>query len=460
MPRLWVGLAALFVLMIGLAGCGEDDTSAVESCSFHSDCPVGTSCNYEGKCIEAACSNCENEPSLVCLVTDEHPEGVCSVPECSSDGDCAEGESCQEGLCTDGSTVGDCQSDADCADGEKCNLANECVPDDSTGCTTSDDCGDGEYCDQDAGSCAVGDCYDSTDCADSETCDTNNTCVPDGTDPCGGCPQGQTCNTQTSQCEVTGTEPCGGSCPSGQVCNTQTDQCEPEQNCDPACTDGQICDTTSGTCIDNNCPPGTPEPSDCAADPVYNKFDADGCFCAQCLSDSDCDTGAGETCNPNGECIVCNESCDPSQGGNACSDPGFYCVSNCCIECVGNSDCPQGEVCVDGSCGAPPDCSVDPSACTGGMVCNQSTGQCEMPQSGTSCSSDADCQQGQFCDPSTQTCQSLIGDGSGMTCDPQCPSGPDACIFGMMCTCPQDAMPWEQVCPSGQVCLIGVCIAL
>lgn len=456
-----LGLMAMIALAIGLAGCGSEDPASAQSCTFHSDCPSGTVCNFESKCATVECDFCKDDPNLVCI------DGACSLPECSTDDECdtAAGETCNNGACSDGTgnngTGEDCQSNADCEEGETCNLQNQCVPDGGDGCTSSDECGEGEYCNQDSGDCEAGDCYDSTECGQGETCDENNTCVSGGGDCGGGCPTGQTCNTSTNQCEEDTTDPCGGGCPTGQVCNTDTDQCEPEQQCDPACGADEVCDVTSGNCVPNDCPVGTPSPQDCANDPVYNKFDPDGCFCAQCLSDSDCDTAAGETCNPNGECMVCETSCTAQQGGgNPCPSADEYCVANCCVECIGNADCASGEVCVDGSCGAPPDCSVDPTVCTGGMVCNQSTGQCETPQSGGSCTSDADCQQGQFCDPTSGSCQSLTNPGGGGTCDPACPD-PNSCFGGMICTCPTDALPFPDptICPAGQICFFGMCMA-
>lgn len=472
MKPLGLCLAVLLLSMIGLAGCGsEDTTSSAQSCEFHSDCPLGTSCSFENKCIVADCSNCQNDTSLICLHTEDHPEGVCSMPECVSDDDCdtAAGETCNDGECGTGggNNGGNCSSDDDCGADETCSLAGQCVPDEGGNtCSTSADCGAGEYCDSATGECASGDCGVDADCdtAAGETCNTQtHTCEGGSSDPCGGCPSGQTCNTQTNQCESGSTDPCGGACPSGQHCDTASDTCVADQACDPACGTDQVCNPTTGTCEDNNCPTGSPTPQDCANDPVYNKFDPDGCYCAECLSDNDCDTAAGESCNPNGECMNCSEQCDPSQGGNACSQAGFYCVSNCCVECVGNTDCPQGDVCVDGACGPPPDCSTDPTVCTGGMVCNQSTGQCETPQTGQSCSVPTDCPQGQFCQGGQ--CQDLTGGGiGGGTCDPAttmcnsdctCP-GNSTCQFGMMCTGCQGTI-LSSDCPAGQACLAGVC---
>jgi hypothetical protein len=157
--------------------------------------------------------------------------------------------------------------------------------------------------------------------------------------------------------------------------------------------------------------------------------------------------------------MTCDESCDPSDGGNACADPGFYCVSDCCVECLGASDCASGQVCVDGSCGAPPDCSVDPSVCTGGTVCDQATQTCVPPDTGGACTDQTDCAQGQFCNAGQ--CESLTGGGGGGTCDPACP-GNSTCELGVLCTgCTAGPIPGlSPDCPAGQPCLGGVCFPL
>lgn len=438
-------VATVFVLALGLAACGSEDTSSAQSCEFDSDCELGTVCNYQEKCISAPCEDCEDDPSRICLVNDENPDGVCSRPECSGDSDCDTdaGETCSDGVCTtDGGGGDDCTNDSDCDDGEECNLANECVPSEDDDCEVNDDCDDGEYCDPDTNECEVGECANSIDCEDDEICDDNNECVVDG-----------------------GEEDCSvdSDCADGEVCNADN-QCEADESsaCDPECTGSEVCDETTGECIENECPPGTPSPDDCASDPEYNKFDAEGCFCAQCLDDSDCDTDAGETCNSNGECFACapENECDPADGGDACAQEDYYCSSNCCVECLGNTDCADGEVCVDGSCGEAPDCSVDPSVCTGNLVCDPDTNTCVPPETGTDCSDDPNaCPEGTFCDSTTGECQDLTGGGGGGTCDPACPSGD--CIFGEMCTCPSDGNPLDtSLCPSGEVCIFGMCAAL
>ena len=52
-------------------------------------------------------------------------------------------------------------------------------------------------------------------------------------------------------------------------------------------------------------------------------------------------------------------------------------------------------------CPQPTTCTSD-ADCTGGQVCNTTTGQCETPTG--VCTSDADCAEGEFCDTGTGEC--------------------------------------------------------
>ncbi|AWV89362.1 hypothetical protein [Bradymonas sediminis] len=439
--------AILLVAMFALAACGSDDTAVAQSCTFSSDCDLGYSCSFENECIQVSCDNCAGSSDLICLVTPEHPEGVCSRPQCTTNDQCdvAAGETCNNGVCGVG-TTGGCTSDADCAADEECNLADECVP------KTTDACGGcaaGETCNE-----TTAQCESNTDpcggCATGETCNTSTNQCESDTDVCGGCPNGQVCNTATSTCEVATSEPCGGPCPTGETCNTATNQCEAGSGsaCNPACGVGEICN--NGTCVQNTCPPGSQTPETCAQDPVYNLFDADNCYCAECLGDSDCNTAAGETCTANGECMACTESCNPADGESACSQPGFFCISECCIECTGNSDCSvPGEVCVDGMCSEPPSCANDPTVCRAGTTCEN--GVCTAPSAGASCTDAMDCFPG-TCNMQTNTCEGGAGSGlpGGCSTDADCGSG-QICFGGMMC---QDACPSSCImCVMGTFCM-------
>lgn len=474
-------MAAMLVLMSCLVGCGEsEDVAQAQACTFHSECPLGFVCSFEDECIQTSCEDCpDSSAGVICLKNDEFPDGVCSLPQCTSDEQCdvLAGESCQNGACVgEGSGGGSCNNDEDCPgtdrcgldnecvagggtepdpsacdadnpcpDGQICDLNNECVEDpgsSSDECEASEECDDGFYCEPETGQCAAGDCADSTECEGDDMCNEQNLCEAPSEEPCGGCP-------------------------SGQVCNTQTDQCEDEpapSACDPACASDEICDESSGTCVENHCPPGSQTPESCANDPVYNLFNAEDCYCAQCLGDADC-PGA-ETCTANGECMNCQESCDPADGGNACAQDGFFCINDCCVECTGNSDCDNpGEVCVDGQCQEPPSCADDPAVCRGGTVCNDQ-GQCVPPSSGGGeCTDEMDCFPFGSCVNGRCEDNDL---GPGMPdmfeCDPPCPGGEDACIMGMLCGCTSPDLGGFPIpissdeCPDRGMCFFDICL--
>src|SRR5690554_280189 len=415
--------AILMAALFSLSACGSDDVAAVQSCVFQSDCELGFACSTaSNECIQLPCVNgvCVEDPNLVCVVTPAHPGGTCSSPECTGDAQCdvSAGETCQAGVCATGGTTGGCVNNSDCPDGQICNVADQCVP--------GEDVVEPEDCDN--------------ACVDGQTCNTTTGECEGGTsDPCGGsCVAGQTCNAATGVCETDdiNNPPCGGSCPSGQSCNTATNACEADTQTDPCngtCTASEICN--NGTCVPNNCPPGSQTPETCAQDPVYNLFDAEGCYCSECLGDSDCNAAAGETCTENGECMACTESCDASQGADACSQDGFFCISGCCIECTGNSDCSvAGEVCVDGTCAPPPSCASDPTVCRAGTVCENDV--CTTPSTDAGCTSAAECFP-KTCNLQTNTCE----DGAGSRL-------PDMCAADSDC-------PNSQVCAGGFFCMDG-----
>lgn len=431
----FVLIGACSIALMVLGGCGTDDTPASgESCRFDEDCSFGTVCSNEGSCVEAACEFCVS-PDQVCTTPDNPGEGSCTKRECSFDDECEGEQVCYEGLCVDEAPDGgSCESDADCADGQMCNLAGECVED--TGgdmCADSTECADGEFCNLDSGECAAGECYDSTECAEGETCNASNICEGGSTDCTpGSCGAGETCNTETGQCEQ---DPagCDPACADGQHCEGTTcvDDCTAG-----SCPDGETCNAATGECeTDTNCPPGSPDPGSCTGGQVFSDT---LCACVECTDESMC-TG-DERCNSNGQCVPpCATSCTSQTAQQDCGSGTPYCISGCCVECIGNADCGSGQACLDGFCGQAPDCTQDPSICQSGYSCNQSTGQCEPDQSGD-CTQTQSCPTGTICNPQTGQCESAGGAGGGTCgfCDANC-----GCPDGL--TCQQTAL--------GQACV-------
>ncbi len=215
----------------------------------------------------------------------------------------------------------------------------------------------------------------------------------------------------------------GAECQTGQpgVCGTGTMQCQ------------------NGTlqCV----PLMQPGPESC------NGFDDD---CNGSIDDGDlCE--AGEICD-NGVCVpncgtgefVCpnDKVCDTAKG--VCVDPG----------CVG-ADCPEGSKCIDGDC-------VDPCAgamCPQGQTCL--AGNCLDPCDVITCDASQVCDGGacvEKCDcagcPTGEECQS-----SGLCLDSDCVDA--NCPEGFICQPDGSCKDGCEgvVCPAGQVCTLGECVA-
>lgn len=124
------------------------------------------------------------------------------------------------------------------------------------------------------------------------------------------------------------------------------------------------------------------------------------CICPppppECETDADCDdcqfcTGE-ETC-VDGEC---QEGTNPCAEGEICDEEIDVCVGEE-PECEENADCDDGlfcngaETCVDG------ECQEGEYPCAIGQICNEETDACE-PGPVTGCTSDDDCDEGEFCD--------------------------------------------------------------
>jgi hypothetical protein len=208
-------------------------------------------------------------------------------------------------------------------------------------------------------------------CRTPKTCCQNRLCCEEG-ETCCGIPGSPVC------CGA-GTSCCGlGCCPDGQVC-----------------------------CEGNCCAPG-----ECCV----------GGVCAACDCDPPCSTANCEVCTEVSAGVFdCVTSCTGGQ----------VCCGGVCQECCGDSDCPEGESCYEGSCGptcTPPcdlcsDC-VDGdcvSSCAGGENC--CNGVCQTEPCGFTCgfcarwvaSSDPDC-------PFTSDCPA-VQDNCTYSCDTVSPCG-------------------------------------
>ncbi len=151
---------------------------------------------------------------------------------------------------------------------------------------------------------------------------------------------------------------------------------------DPECSNGLYCDGVE------TCPAGT-----CVAGIAPSCADAFSCTTDSCNEGTDsCDHSPNNVaCNDSNVCT--DDSCDPASGdpvtgcvhlnnsatctdGNACTDPdgcqGGNCISGPAVTCNDNV------ACTTDSCVAPTGCQYA-DGCTGGQVCNHTTGMCETP---------------------------------------------------------------------------------
>jgi hypothetical protein len=259
-----------------------------------------------------------------------------------------------------------CQNNADCDDGAFCNGAEVCNNGNCEDGTAA--CAEGESCDEEANACV--DCLDDEDCADDLFCNGDETCADDGT------------------CAA-GTNPCSGDTP---VCDEATDgcvECLTDDDCtqgfcsesggnicvecitDDQCDDGLFC-TGSETCVNAACVAGS---DPCDAGEVCDEL-AGECV-PPCVNDADCDDAVfcngSETCGADGVCVP---------GTNPCPDNGVF--------CDGTESCDEGTAMCESS--------GDP--CAADETCDEASNSClDQPP----CDTDADCDDGLFCN-GTETC--------------------------------------------------------
>ncbi|HUU00274.1 MAG TPA: hypothetical protein VM425_02405 [Myxococcota bacterium] len=196
-------------------------------------------------------------------------------------------------------------------------------------------------------------------------------------------------------------------CPANATC--VDGECKAADSCtgDGDCHDGRVCD--GGFCRMPQCT----QDSDCAA----KQHCADNiCVDGDCRVDQDCE--ANFFCDENYKCLA-NECATDGD----CA-PAEFCDSGRCkprqvVNCTGDTECRDDELCLDGTCQIAPACSAD-TDCPTGTVCTD--GKCARP-----CSVDADCPSGGI----PQVCQ----DGH---CLQQCIN--------------------DNTCPGDKICEAGVCV--
>jgi outer membrane exchange protein TraA len=156
-----------------------------------------------------------------------------------------------------------------------------------------------------------------------------------------------------------------------------------------------------------------------------NCVNVNGTFtCVECTGDSQC---------PNGRCDLSTHSCRGCSDSADCTD-GKVCdlPSATCVECNADSQCPTGEVC-DLPSFTCVQCSTD-AQCPGGR-CDTAAHVCK------GCNADSQCPTGKVCNLPNSTCVEC-------TANNQCPGGKGCNLATLTCVeCTADSQ-----CSGGKVC--------
>ncbi len=277
-------------------------------------------------------------------------------------------------------------------------------------------------------------CVDDTACGFDQTCDAGQcVCAPSKCAPGWGCVEGGShCRQLDMSMACT-----PGSCPEGQACSTDLGRCIDIET-PPSCDDGE-----SASCQGND---------DCTG--MLGVCDQ-GC-CVECVDDSTC---SGNQVCMDSSCVEPSppscQVCDPNNPG-ACNMDTPLCFQGCCVACLVDVDCRDGESCSDdNTCVPKPSCVDDPSICTMSERCDTISGECRPTCQG---SVNGECPEGQHCNPITNQCESGITECG--RCNPGCTCDGGLTCDGINCIGCNDGI--DPRCPmiegSSQLCLSGVCL--
>jgi len=431
--------------------CNGTSVTCPTSCSSNANCSSGNFCDTNGQCAGkkangATCTSLTECQSNNCV------DGYCCNTACGNNCDACN-LSGSEGTCTvypDGSSGNpscglylcngvvatcptSCVTTADCSSGNYCNASNQCVTKKSNGTTCAN-----------AVECQSGNCVDGYCCNSScgNACDACNVAPNFGT--CSPVADGGSGSPSCAPYLCDGASlSCPSSCATNADCATGN-YCSSGNQCVAKKTNGQTCgnagECQSGFCVNGYCCNSACS-SSCDACNVTGNL-------GTCTVNSAGSTGA-PSCAPY-VCNGLNAACPSSCTTTADCTSGNYCNGTQCVATKPNGttcgtaiECQSG-FCVDGYC-----CN---SACNGGCnACNLSgtLGLCSVMGPGsigsptcapyvcdgmfqtcpTSCTSDANCASGNYCNGT----QCLAKKANGTTCGGanECASG--FCVDGYCC---------------------------
>jgi hypothetical protein len=267
----------------------------------------------------------------------------------------------------------------------------------------------------------------------------------------GGCPvypdnptgyrtcDGNTCYSCPSQGMQDSCVPwqCGGDqdCPNGYSCNLQTSECQSYGAQDAGAPAPPVDATTS-------VPPSCSQPSDCPGGYTCaggGTCELGDCSITGCLAGYVCELENGSL-----ECVLESTGTTPDAG----TDSGVGCQSN--------NDCAstQGAICLDGTCVPPSNQCFDESQCPPGDVCVQGacTPSCQVSADGGSTA----CPTGYSCTNIGDAAGSAVCTGNPTPCE----SNPNACPVGTVCSqnhCVASCGAGG-ACPANEQCVQGGCV--
>ena len=288
-----------------------------------------------------------------------------------------------------------CYDDLDCPSDQYCDFPEgdfegTC----QEGCRDDEACGEGESCDLTTHSCGLPSCEGDESCPDGSYCSDESTCEE-------GCRVGEACPGETAE--------------DGRplLCDPETRSCVPhspccvpegdEERCVEAASATQ-CEAQGGQlltgallCSEAPCTARCELDVDCAElDSGELSFycDQDDGRCREGCREGEC--GGDLICDPESRVCV-NRSCastDDCAEGQYCDPIDSVCLSGCGVD----SDCPDGLGCVNNSCVATCDPTVEGS-CGAGEYCDDELSVCRP-----SCERHEDCAESEACDPSSARC--------------------------------------------------------
>jgi len=422
-------------------------TASTSSCDATGACKKkqGQSCATNTECATGSCADnyCCNAPCTGGCDTCSATPGTCTV---RAKGVVGSGPACGAYFCdgVSGSCPTSCAVDTDCGSGYYCAAGGICQVQRTKGLSCNTAAG---------GDCQVAGCRQCTtgNCVDGYCCE--NACSG-SCKTCGATPG--TCTTVASKEDLdtcTGTTSCSasGAClkKNGQSCTGVGTECASgfcidNTCCNSACSGGcDVCNATPGTCT--VVAQGT---SGVGCGAYVCNGSATACP-TTCGSDADC--ASGYYCGAGGTCVAqkakgltCNQTAGAdckSSGCRVCSTGN--CIDGYCCDtaCGGSCDACNGAtlgwpLATNGTCALAPSGNAGSPACVT-YTCSGTSASCA-----TSCTSDAQCTAGFYCN-AAGSCVAQKAQGTTCNLTSDCKTsgtcrecGTGNCVDGVCCNSP------------------------